>query len=117
MDPNSSERLMALIREKICALCVDANVDGSCNSRAGGTCTLMAKLPLAAEAILKVSSDRIEPYIQSIRDHVCVHCELWDPDGSCARRDTDNCMLSSYLPLMVEAIEEHFGRSFPPTSC
>lgn len=51
--------------------------------------------PWAAEAILKASSDRIEPYIQSIRG---------------------NCMLSSCLPLMVEAIGEHFGRSFPPTS-
>jgi hypothetical protein len=72
----------------------------------------MEKLPLAAEAILEVSSDRIEPYIESIRNRVCVRCEYWDPDGNCTRRDTDNCMLSSYLPLVVEAIEEHLGQSF-----
>jgi len=111
VEQNSIESLAALLREKICAVCIDRNVDGTCNSLEEGNCTLMEKLPLAAEAILAVSSDRIDPYIESIRERVCVHCEYWDPDGSCARRDTDNCMLSSYLPLVVVAIEEHLGRS------
>jgi len=114
MELDSSERLAALIREKICAVCIDRNVDGSCNRFTEGTCTLMEKLPAAAKAILEVNSDRIDPYIQSIRDCVCIRCEFWDPDGTCARRDTDNCMLSSYLPVVVEAIEEHFGRAFTP---
>ena len=114
MDEASRGRLATLIGERICAVCVDRNVDGSCNRLVEGTCTLMKKLPQAVEAILKVNSDRIEPYIQSIRDNVCVTCELRYPDGSCALRDTDNCMLNSYLPLVVEAIEEFFGKAFPP---
>ena len=63
-----------------------------------------------------VTLDRIDPYIQSVRDNVCVNCDLRYPDGSCAPRDTDHCMLNSYLPLVVEAIEEHFGRTFPPAA-
>ncbi|MBI3665791.1 MAG: hypothetical protein HY236_06115 [Acidobacteria bacterium] len=113
MERQEVGRLAALIQEKICAVCIDRNVDGTCDKEAEGTCTLMQKLGPAAEAVLKVSSDRIEPYIQSIRDNVCATCELRFPDGSCAVRDTDHCMLNSYLPLVVEAIEEHFGRAFP----
>ena len=113
MYEGAGERLATLIREKICAVCIDRNVDGSCNRLAEGACTLMKKLPQAVDAILRVSSDRMEPYIQSIRDNVCVSCELRYPDGSCAQRDTDNCMLNSYLPLVVEAIEEYFGKTFP----
>lgn len=110
MNREALQPLEALIRDKICAVCIDRNMDGSCNRLAEGSCTLMQKLPDAVEAILKVSSDRIDPYIQSIRDNVCIHCDLRYPDGECAPRDTDNCMLNSYLPLVVEAIEEFFGK-------
>ncbi len=116
MDEESRGRLADLIRGRICAVCPDRNVDASCDRLAEGNCSLMSKLPLAAEAILKVSSDRMEPYIQAIRDNVCASCELRDSDGSCASRETDRCMLNCYLPLVVEAIEEHFGRTLPSLS-
>lgn len=111
MSPDASERLAARIRERICAVCVDRNPDGSCDRLAEGACTLMEKLPLAAEAILRVDSDQMEPYIQAVRDNVCATCDLRYPDGSCDRRSTDRCMLDCYLPLLVEAVEEHFGRA------
>lgn len=106
--------LATRILDKICQVCPDRNVDGSCNQLAAGECTLLAKLPQAAEAILKVQSDHMEPYIQSVRDNVCHFCDLRYPDGSCDSRVTDRCVLDSYLPLVVEAIEEHFGRSLQP---
>lgn len=112
MDATSIQQLAARISARICAVCVDRNVDGSCDRLAEGACTLMAKLPLAAEAILTVESNRIDPYVQAIRDNVCIHCDLRDPDGDCAARETDRCMLNCYLPLVVEAIEEYFGRAF-----
>jgi hypothetical protein len=111
MHEQTIEQLTALMSSKICKVCVDRNVDETCNYRDQGTCSLMAKLPLAAEAILKVSSDRIEPYIESIRQHVCAACDLRYEDGSCDSRDTDRCMLNSYLPLFVETIEDYFKRS------
>lgn len=114
MDETTSGRLATRMLEKICRVCVDRNVDGSCNRLMEGTCTLMAKLPQAAEAILSVESDRLEPYIQAIRDRVCVTCDRRNPDGTCDARDTDNCMLNCYLPLVVEAIEEHFDRRLAP---
>ena len=114
MDEKTIEQLAALMSSKICRVCVDRNVDGSCDSRAEGTCSLMVKLPLAAEAVLKVRSDRMEPYIEAIRAKVCGDCDLRNADGSCDSRDTDRCMLNSYLPLVVEAIEEFFQRPLRP---
>jgi hypothetical protein len=114
MDEQTTGRLATLIFERICKVCPDRNPDGSCDRLAEGACTLFAKLPQAAEAILKVNSDQMEPYIQSIRDNVCIHCDLRYPDGSCDSRDTDRCMLNSYLPLVVEAIEEFFQRPLRP---
>jgi len=110
MDENTARHLATRIFEKICTVCVDRNVDGSCNRLAEGTCTLLTKLPQAAEAILKVSSDRIDPYIEAIRSDVCLRCDLRNSDGTCAPRDTDQCMLDTYLPFLVEVIEEHFQR-------
>jgi hypothetical protein len=110
MDENTAGLLATRLFEKICAVCVDRNVDGSCNRLSEGTCTLLTKLPQAAEAILKVSSDRIDPYIEAIRKEVCLHCDLRNPDGTCAPRDTDQCMLDTYLPFFVEVIESHFQR-------
>ena len=114
MDQMTIERLTSLMREKICSVCIDRNPDGSCDRREEGRCTLMEKLPLAAEVVLQVHSDRMEPYIEAIRTHLCSQCDHRYPDGSCAPRETDQCMLNSYLPLVVEAIEEHFQRAFPP---
>ena len=52
------------------------------------------KIPQAAEAILRVDSPDLEPYIESIR-HVCENCELRNADGSCDLRSTDQCMLNT----------------------
>ena len=114
MKHHSHEKLHALLREKICTVCIDRNVDGSCDREEEGRCTLIQKLPEVADAVLKVSSNRMDPYIQSIRENVCARCELRNLDGSCDQRDTDQCMLNSYLPLVVEAIEEHFEKEFRP---
>jgi len=95
------------LREKICSVCVDRNPDGSCDRLAERSCTLMAKLPLAAEAICQVDSPSIGPYIESIRRNVCEKCELRNMDGTCDLRHTDHCMLNSYLPFVVEVVEDH----------
>lgn len=113
MDKNTVGCLASGMFEKICPVCPDRNVDGSSDRLAEGGCTLMKKLPIAAEAILKVNSNCMAPYIQAIRDSVCVHCELRNLGGSCGPRDTDRCTLDSYLPLVVEAIEEHLGKTLP----
>lgn len=114
MNDRSRRRLEALLKERVCGVCPDRNVDGSCDLLAEGSCTLMEKLPEAAEAILKVNSDRIGPYIDSVRANVCEHCALRNDDSTCDQRSTDRCMLNSYLPIVVDCIEEFFAKGFGP---
>jgi hypothetical protein len=115
-QPLTPERLRQLeqrFREKICAVCIDRKPDGSCDYDEQGTCTLMQKIPEAVEAVSRVDSPFLEPYIQSLRKKVCEKCLLRNANGECGPRDTDRCMLDSYLPLVVEVIEEYFGEKVP----
>ena len=68
MDEITIGRLASQILLKICTVCPDRNVDATCNRLQAGTCTLMAKLTPAAEAIHKVNSDQLEPYLQAVAD-------------------------------------------------
>ncbi len=113
LDQEVLRQLEDRFREKICAVCIDRKPDGSCDYDEQGTCTLMQKIPEAVEAVSHVESPFIEPYIESLRRKVCDHCTLRDVNGECGPRDTDRCMLDSYLPLVVEVIEEHFGEKVP----
>ena len=113
LEKQSLARLEQSLREKICSVCIDRNPDGSCDRLAEGSCTLMAKIPLAVEAICQVDSPSMGPYIESLRRTVCEKCELHNIDGSCDFRRTDQCMLEAYLPLVVEVVEEYFGVKQP----
>jgi hypothetical protein len=113
LAPESLRQLEQRFREKICAVCIDRKPDGTCDYDEQGTCTLMQKIPEAVEAISRVDSPYMEPYIESLRKKVCENCLLRDVDGDCGPRETDRCMLDSYLPLVVELIEEHFGEKAP----
>ncbi len=113
LEKQSLARLEQSLREKICSVCVHRNPDGSCNWLAEGSCTLMANIPLAVEAICRVDSPSIGPYVDSIRRTVCEKCALRNNDGSCDVRETDRCMLDTYLPFVVEVVEEHFGFKQP----
>ena len=42
----------------------------------------------------------------AIERAVCAHCAEQDAEGACARRDRAECGLYTYLPLVVDAIEE-----------
>jgi hypothetical protein len=113
LDPEGLRRLEQRFRDKICAVCIDRKPDGTCDFDAQGACTLMNKIPEAVEAISRVDSPNMEPYIAALRQTVCEHCLLRGVSGECGPRDTDRCMLDSYLPLVVEVIEEHFGEKAP----
>lgn len=113
LDAQTLRQLEQRFRDKICAVCIDRKPDGSCDYDQQGTCTLMQKIPEAVEAVSRVDSPYIDPYIESLRKHVCEQCALREVTGECGPRDTDRCMLDSYLPLVVEVIEEHFGQRTP----
>lgn len=97
------------LRRRICAVCVDRNVDGTCSLDERHECALFERFPRIAQSISRVSSDRIEDYIDAIRKDVCADCPNQDEGGLCTLREEVRCVLDRYLLLIVDAIEELRG--------
>ncbi len=97
------------IQRRACAVCLDAADDGTCGLPRARTCTLPTQLPAIIGAILAVHSDRMDDYVAAIEAAVCARCSQQDDHGRCGLRDQGECGLYTYLPLVVDAIEEVKG--------
>jgi len=106
------EELEARVRERICRVCSDRALDGSCGLEDPSRCSLFHLLPEVAKAIQSTSSDDIGDYVRAIRENVCTVCNERAADGSCEVRDQVRCALDAYLILIVEVIEETTGKTF-----
>ncbi len=104
--------LEELVRDRICAVCSDRKMDGTCGLEEPGKCALFRLFPQVAEAIQSTHSDRIDDYLDAIRRNVCTVCNQMESDGSCGLRQEVQCALDAYLLLVVEAIEEATGKDF-----
>jgi hypothetical protein len=111
MDRTLAE-LEDLVRNRICGVCSDRDMDGACGLEKPGECALFRLFPQVAEAIQTTHSDNIEDYIGAIRRNVCTVCTEQESDGSCGPRQAVQCALDAYLLLVVEAIEEATGKDF-----
>jgi hypothetical protein len=109
----SLEDLENILRARICGVCSDRKVDGSCGLGHPSDCALFRLLPEAARAILSTDSNDIQDYVTAIRKQVCSICCEQAADGSCTARTEVRCALDAYLILVVEAIEEATGKTFP----
>jgi hypothetical protein len=116
MDRTLAE-LEELVRNRICGVCTDRKMDGTCGLEEPGRCALFRLFPQVAEAIQSTHSDDIRDYIDAIRRRVCAICTMQETDESCGLRQQVQCALDAYLLLVVEAIEEatskDFGRPIP----
>jgi hypothetical protein len=111
MRPRVDE-LEAIVRKKICAVCDARTVEGACGRPEESGCSLFQLFPYVAQAIIATESDRIEPYIDAIHEHVCSVCMDQRLDGSCPRREDHSCALDKYMDQVVEAIQEATGKTF-----
>jgi hypothetical protein len=108
----SLAELETILRNRICTVCSDRKVDGTCGLEDAGECALFAHLPRVAEAVYATDSNDIGDYIQAVREHVCAMCLEQNLDGSCESRKQVRCSLDAYLLLIVDAIEEATGKRF-----
>jgi hypothetical protein len=97
------------LRQKICGVCIDRNVDGICSLDESGECSLFAKFPRIAASIGRVQSDHLDDYVTAIRQDVCANCVEQEDDGTCKQRDQGICVLDRYLAFIVDVIEEARG--------
>lgn len=113
-DDWNIQQIEAKLRSRICSNCIDGRGDGTCSLPDPSACVLTGKLAQVTAAVLGTQSAKIAPYAMSVRDTICPRCEHTRPDGTCALRETDECMLDLYLSDVVKTIEEHFGRGQGP---
>jgi hypothetical protein len=111
MDRTLAE-LEELVRHRICGVCSDRKMDGTCGLEEPDTCALFRLFPQVAEAIQTTHSDKIDDYIDAIRRNVCTVCTAQDSGGGCVPRQEVQCALEAYLLLVVEAVEEATGKDF-----
>ena len=105
----SMAALEEILRQRICSVCVDRNVDGTCSLNQQHECALFDRFPRIVRAISRVNSDNIDDYVNAIREDVCVDCVNQALDGTCKLREEVRCVLDRYLLLIIGAIEEARG--------
>jgi len=108
------KNLEEALRTRICGVCVDRNLEGSCHLEEEHECALFDSLPKIVQAVSNVRSDLIEDYVAAIRMTVCVKCPHQDEDGLCRVRGEVRCVLDRYLVLIVQTIEEVQGLPLNP---
>lgn len=108
----SPAELEAIVRKKICSVCADRSVDGTCGLEEPSSCALFQLFPQVAKAIQSVDSNAVEDYLRVIRRDVCTVCIEQAAGGGCELRRQVRCALDAYLLLIVEVIEEATGKRF-----
>jgi hypothetical protein len=103
------------LRSRVCSVCLDGTDDGSCGlsrnqrSQRGQSCVIERDLPRIVDTILAVRSGRMDEYVAAVEAQICGRCSEQDARGLCRLRQKGECSLSTYLPLIVDAIEEVNG--------
>lgn len=97
------------IRERVCSVCLDARDDGRCGL--GRRCAIEVHVPAVVEAVLEAPGDRMDGYIAAVEARVCAGCSEQDASGRCRRRDRGECALSTYLWLVIDAVEQVRSRT------
>jgi hypothetical protein len=102
------------LRQRVCSVCVDRNIEGPCEANARHECTLFENLPQLARSIAGVHSDKMDDYIAALRENVCSVCLYQRLDGTCQEREEVRCSLDRYLLPIIETIEEVRGVALKP---
>ena len=114
-DVEPDERYRAYweaIQGRVCRACLDQANDGTCGLT-HRVCALELHLPALVDALVAVRSDRMDDYVAAVEAQVCSHCAE-GAAGECRLRARAECALHSFLPLVVEAVEEIHGSLLPP---
>jgi len=93
------DEYMSAIREQVCTHCIERPPGGPPCAPLGKRCGIELNLEGLVDAVHRVHSDMIDPYIERFHDDVCTHCPN-RPTNQCP------CPLEYLLSLAVQAIED-----------
>jgi hypothetical protein len=86
------------IRNQVCSRCVERPPGGPPCAPLGKECGIEMHLDAVIDAVHRVQSPALEPYLRKNRAVICAHCALL---GS----DTCPCPMDYLAALLVEAVE------------
>jgi hypothetical protein len=86
------------IRTQVCSRCIERPPGGPPCAPLGKQCGIELHLPELLDSIRGVTSDSIEPYLETDRKHVCEKC-LFLRSGICP------CPMDYLAVLLVQAVE------------
>ena len=99
------------LQEAICPSCIECNVYGKCDLWDLDGCPISAHFPQLVEVVEAVDSNLVSDYVQPIRDNVCSTCKnILSSEGDCDVRHDGRCALDSYLPLILDVIDDYLDR-------
>lgn len=93
------------IRTKVCAHCIERTGRGMCGTQQREDCALNRFLPEIVGIVNVVKSDSLHDYVHELRSKICVSCKD-NQEGVCGLRNSLECALDRYFPLVVEAVEQ-----------
>ena len=86
------------IRQEVCSRCVERPPGGPPCAPLGKVCGVETHLPELVDAIRRVHSLRMAPYLDSTRSGVCASC-------AALGKDCCPCPMETLAVLIVEAVE------------
>ena len=93
------------IMRHVCAHCIDFGADGICHSQDPEGCAVFRFLSEFVAIAERIQDNNLKPYLDAVRNDICMQCRK-KGEGVCRLRDTLECGLDRYLPLVLEAVEE-----------
>lgn len=92
------------LRQRVCAKCIDGDGKGNCRLPQGEVCALEAFLPELVTIVSTVKTDSYQKYVEALRATICAQCNH-QVEGKCNKRETLECALDRYFPVVLEVIE------------
>ena len=134
------------IHDRICGICTERTAEGACGLPDDAVCPLETYLVKIVDTVHSVSSDKephptlhhshsvkslslasndsaqqggekMEDYVDALRNMVCAQCPNQTLEGNCPFRQNINCVLNRYFALVVDAIDEVDEQASWPQCC
>ena len=105
MEDGNMDMYWDSIRKTVCRKCIDGDGKGGCRLPIDESCGLETFFPEIVQTVSSVHSDSFQDYVGALRANICRNCEHQFADGDCRKRDTLECALDRYLPVVIEVIE------------
>ena len=94
-----------VIRQKVCRKCIDGDGKGGCRLPIDESCGLDKFFPEIVQTVSSVRSASVQDYVEALRANICKNCEHQFANGVCKKRDTLECALDRYFPIVIDVIE------------